>query len=140
MSAPEHQIGIDTTVEASISDALKKAHRIRWVGVAVVGIVLVTTIALLVSLLVTSERRLNSIEMSVQLAQSRLISSCRFYADLAPLPITVNPATHTASELAVRLVIDARRAFIGQGCPGELLAPSISLIRWANYYHLQVPS
>lgn len=63
-------------------------------------------------------------------------SQCRFDADLAGVPITVNPATRRAAPLSVKIVSDARTAWHQAGCPGRLAAPSPSFTRWARFYHL----
>lgn len=63
-------------------------------------------------------------------------SSCRFFADLAGVPITVSPATGRPSLLGVQIVSDSRLAWRGLGCPGTLPPPSASFAQWAKYYHL----
>ncbi len=64
------------------------------------------------------------------------LSSCEFFADLAGLPVAVNPATGKASILGVKIISDSRVAWRGIGCSGSLARPSASLIRWARFYHL----
>jgi len=72
----------------------------------------------------------------VRVLQRAVTSSCRFNADLADLPVTVNPATGKAALLGVKIVADAREAWHGLGCPGALPPPSPSFRRWAAYYRL----
>lgn len=68
--------------------------------------------------------------------QQAAASSCRFFADLAGLPLTVSPATGKASLLGVQIVSDSRIAWRGLHCPGVLPPPSASFTRWAEYYRL----
>jgi len=68
--------------------------------------------------------------------QHAAASSCRFFADLAPLPITTSPATGKASLLGVKIVSDSRLAWRGLGCPGSLPPPAPSFAQWAKYYRL----
>lgn len=63
-------------------------------------------------------------------------SQCHFDADLAGLPVTVNPATGKASVLGVKIVSDSRVAWHQAGCPGRLAPASPSFSRWARFYHL----
>ena len=63
-------------------------------------------------------------------------SACRFFADLAGLPVTVTPTTKKASLLGVQIVADSRLAWRGLGCPGTLAPPAPSFEQWARYYHL----
>lgn len=65
-------------------------------------------------------------------------AQCGFDYDLAGVPVAVNPATHKASVLGVKIVADSRLAWRGLGCTGTLPPPSPSFRRWAAYYH--VPS
>jgi hypothetical protein len=68
--------------------------------------------------------------------QQDAASSCRFFADLAGLPVAVTPATGKAALLGVEIVADSRLAWRGLGCPGALPAPAPSFILWARYYRL----
>jgi hypothetical protein len=68
--------------------------------------------------------------------QHAAASSCRFFADLAGVPITVVPATGKASMLGVQIVSDSRVAWRGLGCPGTLPPPSPSFALWAKFYGL----
>lgn len=68
--------------------------------------------------------------------QQAAASSCKFFADLAGVPVTVSPATGKASLLGVQIVSDSRLAWRGLRCPGILRAPSASFERWAKYYRL----
>lgn len=63
-------------------------------------------------------------------------SQCRFDADLSGVPVTLNPATHQASLLGVKIVSDSRVAWRVAGCPGTLPPASRSFTRWARFYHL----
>lgn len=68
--------------------------------------------------------------------QRAAASSCRFFADLAGVPIAVSPATGKASLLGVQIVSDSRLAWRGLRCPGSLPPPSPSFEQWAKYYRL----
>lgn len=81
-------------------------------------------------------RTVRKLNHTVNKLSREVKSQCRFDGDLAGLPLTVNPATHTASELGVKIVSDSRVAWHQAGCPGRLAAPSPSFARWARYYHL----
>lgn len=63
-------------------------------------------------------------------------SSCRFFSDLAGVPVTVAPGTAKASILGVQIISDSRLAWHGLGCPGVLPPPAPSFVRWAQYYRL----
>ncbi|MHB1954994.1 MAG: hypothetical protein ACYCOU_14755 [Sulfobacillus sp.] len=67
----------------------------------------------------------------------RIAGSCAFFEDVG----TVNVSTsglNKSSEIGVRLVIDARNAFIEQGCPGNLGPPPENLKQLARHYHLHL--
>ena len=69
--------------------------------------------------------------------QHAAASSCRFFADLAGVPISVSPATgKPPARLGVQIVSDSRIAWRGLGCPGVLPPPSPSFMLWAQYYRL----
>jgi hypothetical protein len=67
-----------------------------------------------------------------------VLTSCFQAHDLAPAPVGINPQTHKASILGVRIVADARDQFVKLGCPGRLSAPDPSFVRWAHYYRVPV--
>jgi len=75
-------------------------------------------------------------DREVRAAQRSAAGACKFFADLAGLPVSVNPATGAPSLLAVQIVSDSRVAWRGLGCTGWLPAPSASFERWAKFYHL----
>jgi hypothetical protein len=68
--------------------------------------------------------------------RSALTASCKFDSDLGAAPVAVNPSTGKASVLGVTIISDARVAWRGLGCTGELGRPAPSFVRWARYYHL----
>lgn len=63
-------------------------------------------------------------------------AQCRFDADLGGVPVSINPATHEASVLGVKIVSDSRVAWRLAGCPGTLPRATPSFLRWAKFYHL----
>lgn len=81
-------------------------------------------------------RTVRELDATVRRLGREVRSQCRFDADLAPVPVAVNPATRKASELGVKIVSDSRVAWHQAGCPGRLPPPSPSFARWARYYHL----
>lgn len=102
---------------------IRHYHRLRWYGISVLVVVLAAALAVFGFMVIRDE--------------TRLASSCNFYKDVATAPFT--PPQGHPSQLGVRIVADSRGAFLGQGCSGNLPAPSGSLIHWGNVYHVPVP-
>ena len=68
--------------------------------------------------------------------QAQIRAECKFDGDIGTFPVTINSATGKASLLGVAIVSDARVAWHGHGCTGQIPAAAPSFIRWARYYHL----
>lgn len=73
---------------------------------------------------------------TVNRLQREVHAQCKFDRDLGTVPVTVSPATHTASKLGVTIVSDARQGWRGLACPGMLPPPKPSFVKWARFYHL----
>lgn len=71
-----------------------------------------------------------------------IASSCDFLRPLTVLPVTVPPTATKPPELSVQVIAGAREQYALQCTPTHipLLPPSPSLVRWAAYYHIPVPS
>ena len=93
-------------------------------------------VGLLVLTLITGAGNLLASWNEARGVQHAAASSCRFFADLAGVPIAVSPATGKPAELGVQIVSDSRIAWRGLGCPGVLPPPSPSFAQWARYYRL----
>lgn len=63
-------------------------------------------------------------------------AACKFYDDLGSAPVASSPATGKPSLLGVTIVSDARVAWTGDGCPGQLAAADPSFTMWAARYGL----
>lgn len=86
-----------------------------------------------------SARSVNDVRYQQDRLHAAVLKLCQFNADLgnaAADPVTLNPATHKASELGIQILADSRAAWRGLGCPGALQAPSPSFTHWAREYHL----
>jgi hypothetical protein len=69
---------------------------------------------------------------------TRLVASCSLYHDLGGLAVKPIPPVTRPSEAIVTIVVDARKAYVGE-CPGPIPPPDPSLVFWAHYYGLTVP-
>lgn len=86
-----------------------------------------------------SARSVSDVRHQQARLHAAVLKLCQFNADLgdaAADPVTLNPATHKASELGIQILADSRAAWRGLGCPGHLRHPSPSFIRWARAYDL----
>jgi hypothetical protein len=99
--------------------------RLRWILTIVVAVILFTA-AIVGGILLRQQ-------------QGELTASCGLYHDLGQLDLKPTPPLKKVGQISVVIVIDARRAFIGQ-CDGNLAPASPSLLFWARYYHLEVPA
>lgn len=70
--------------------------------------------------------------------RTQQIASCAFDSDLGTAPVIVVPPATRAGLLGVKIISDARVAWHGLGCPGNLAAPGPGFVKWARYYHLPV--
>ena len=108
-----------TDIDSQLAATLRAAHRGRWAAV------LATLILLLAGLA--------SLGYTARANMIRLQSSCSFYRVLGTAPVVLSPPT---AKLGVALIIDARRAYAGQGC-GTLPPPSPALVQLAGRYELR---
>jgi hypothetical protein len=70
--------------------------------------------------------------------EQRIESSCRVWKEVGILPVISKP-THQfpqTSKEGLTLILGAREAFVGQGCPGRLPKPSAGLVYLKKLYHL----
>jgi hypothetical protein len=95
------------------------------------GIVVLFALAFLVAVAAVT-----GVVTEVSALQREVRSQCKFDADLAGVPVSLNPATNKPSVLGIKIVSDSRVAWRQAGCPGTLPAPSPSFTRWARFYHL----
>jgi hypothetical protein len=116
----------DQALDRELRAAISRWHRARWIAMGVLLAVLGTAIGLGF--------------YQLEREEARLSASCNFYRDIgvAPLPSAATSKTPIPSALGVRIVVDARASWIGQGCSGTLPPPSPALRHWAAYYHLPV--
>jgi hypothetical protein len=122
------RLHVALTSEPYITEGARRtARRLAW---SLVVLFVITAVIGAANLIYTTQR--------VNAASRADSSSCRFFADLAGLPITVSPSTHTATLLGVEIISDAREAWHGRGCPGTLPPPSASFRHWAAYYRLPI--
>lgn len=110
------------TLDSELLKVVNRWHRTRWIAVGVLAVVLIAAAALGLRQLLID--------------QSRLVASCNWYRDIGTAPISVSPQTHAPSELGIRLIVDARVAWKGQGCPGALPPASPALRHWAAVFRV----
>jgi hypothetical protein len=114
--------------DAELHAALKRFHRLRWVAFGALIAVLVIAGVTGGTVIYHQQRRLDSQQLA-------LFAGCKFFTDLARLPVEpVAPLTRP-SEAVVSIVVDARATAHGLGCP-SIPPPSPSLKKWAAYYHI----
>jgi hypothetical protein len=113
-------------IDQGLANQLQGFHQLRWAGVWTLVVVVLLGLA--------------ALGFVVFHQSQQLVGSCQFYQDLSGAPVAVNPATHKASELSVKIVADSRAAFVQEGCRGGLPAAASSLIYWAGRYHVVVVS
>lgn len=109
-------------LDQNLQAAINQFHRARWIAMGALAAAVLIAITL------------GGIQLAVD--QSRLTASCHWYRDIGTAPISLNPRTNAPSELGVRLIVDARSAFSGQGCAGSLPPASPALRHWAAVYHV----
>ena len=112
-------------LDADLRKQVTKWMRLRWWLTAAVG-------ALLVVGLVIGGFLINQ-------QQNELSASCGLYHDIGQLDVKPTPPLKKVGQISVVIVLDARRAFIGQ-CHGPIKPVTGSVAYWAGYYHLQVPA
>jgi hypothetical protein len=132
--------------------------RRRWVfqqraGVVTLAVVVVLAVVYGWAALSRQNRQINTQQhlivsqaaligaMKAQLTRDerRITASCAFQHTLGVAPLSIQPSTGQPTALGVTIIVEARQAFRGQGCPGKLSAPSRSLVHWAAYFHLPAP-
>lgn len=111
-------------IDYELEHTIKRFQRLRWWSVLALGIVVL--IALVAGGVVLYHQN------------HQLTASCSLYHDLSKLSVTPPPPSKQPSRVTVTIVVDARRAYIGE-CPGDPPPPDPSLVFWAHYYGLTVP-
>jgi hypothetical protein len=111
---------------------VKDIHRARWLVLLIVACLLAGAVVGL-SLVVV---HLNTV---ISRQRAEILSSCKFYRDLAPLPVVNASNSRWPSEFSVTLIIDARHVYQGESCDGPLPAANPTVIRGARHYGLVVP-
>ena len=91
-------------------------------------ILLVVLVGLVATSYVTQRMTLSRVNRTTS-------SQCDFYAVLAAAQTTL---TKESGELAVKLLVDSRRAFLGLGCPGELPEPTRTVRELAAKFHVDL--
>jgi hypothetical protein len=99
--------------------------RLRWILTMLVAAILVAA-AIIGGILLHQQ-------------QDELTASCGLYHDIGQLEVKPTPPLHKVGQVTVVIVIDARKAFIGQ-CAGTLNPATPSLVYWARQYRLAVPA
>lgn len=131
-----------TDLQRDASKLLTSAHRLRWVTIAAVMVMLSISVVFLSVLAFQQHTQIDYLKLLAAKQAKQLDSSCSFYRDLGtvPLPVSVKLTVNGSkpSELGVRLVLHSRYAYTGQGCHGALPGPSAGLIKWAHYYKLPI--
>ena len=89
-------------------------------------------LAVLVGLVVTSYL---TQRMTLSRVNRTTSSQCDFYGVLAEAQSTLTPKS---GELAVKLLVDSRRAFLGLGCPGKLPTPTPVVRDLAAKYRIEL--
>lgn len=115
-------------LDEQLQQTLRRYHRLRWISLAVLGIVILVVLAAVLMFVYAQNKKIN-------VQQTELGSSCFLDRDIAGIPLTAVPPARLPSELLVVIAADARFAYIGSNCPGSL-PPNPSLARWARYYHI----
>lgn len=122
-------------MDAELAGVLHRSRRLMTIiGVAILAL-LVAAIGSDTWLLANAAGESGRVDAIVQTHTSGL---CAFMADLADVPVTVNPATGQASKLGVKIITDARGSFRRLACTGPEPPAAPSLIKWAHFYKLPV--
>lgn len=127
LKLPDRVVVLDA--DAKLQDLITHFHRMRWVAVMMITLLLVAGLCAL-TLIVWDQQRQLSIE------RRQLVASCGFFTDLAGLPIVPVPPAKRPPVTSVTIIADARYAAAGLGC--HLPAASPSLLKWAGYYNIPV--
>jgi hypothetical protein len=106
-------------------------HRLRWISLIALVIMAVLAVSGLGLIVWRQQQQLN-----VQRAE--IAASCRFFRDIASLPVVATPPAKRPSAFSVTLVLDAYRSAAGRRCP-QLPPLDASVRRWAAFYHIPVP-
>jgi hypothetical protein len=123
VTAPPHPRPV-RELDADLAGALRGIQRARWISVTTVIILLAASVGWL----------------GVRLAsrEAELAASCAQWKVLAATPLNPVPPLTRPSQLGIQIVI-ASHASYRAGC-GPLDPLPSSVLRWAAFYHLPVPS
>lgn len=111
-------------IDTELAATLVRFHKLRWW--AVVALAVVMAIAITVGAVTLTHQ------------QRQLVASCSLYSDLGTLSVKPTPPIKKPSQAIVTIVVDARRAYLGE-CGPYIPPASASLLYWARFYHLQIP-
>ena len=111
-------------IDYELRHTIQRFHRLRWWSVAALSVVVV--VALIVGGVIFQHQ------------QRQLTASCALWRDLASLSVKPLPPVRTPSKVTITIVVDSRRAYIGE-CPGPVPPPDPSLVFWAHQYHIPIP-
>jgi hypothetical protein len=114
--------------DTELHKALTGYHRLRWVVFGVLFTLIIMTVLIGASVIYHQQREIDA-------QRAALTAGCNFFTDLARLPVDPVPPLKRPSEIIVSLVVDSRLSALGLGCPG-VPPPSVSLKKWAAYYHI----
>jgi hypothetical protein len=118
---PTSTAALDTDLRVAVA----RWMRLRWLLTMLVGVLLITA-AIIGGYLINQQH-------------NELTASCGLYHDIGQLEVKPTPPLHKVGQISVVIVIDARRAFIGQ-CTGPIDPATPSLTYWARFYQLAVPA
>lgn len=106
------------------------AHRMRWLSVSALIVVLIGVVCFLTSLVLSSQRQ-------IDVQQREISSSCAIWRTVGVVPPSPATPTSAPSLEGVTILVEARNTFLGEEC-GTLPPPSPRLLFWAAHYHLKV--
>ncbi len=117
--------------DEQLAQVVRQYGRIRWVMVIIAGAAVFTILAALGYQQYMTRQQIAKDEI-------RLQASCQVAADIATAPLTISPETKKPTILGVKLLVDFRNAYIGQGCPGHLPPIEPLLAQWASRYGITI--
>lgn len=112
-------------IDAKLVKTMTSIHRIRWIAIMVLGILVVIAIGTM------------AIVISAQ--QDQLRSDCEVWGSLSGLPVTIPQGAKRPAQFSVVIIAESRVAFSGKGC-GKLPPADPSELHWAAYYNVKVVS
>lgn len=107
-------------IDARLMKTISGVHRLRWIALIVLGVVLASAIAVMG--LVISDQ------------QTQLRSDCALWRSIGTLPVQILPGATKPTLFNVTIIAESRAAYIGQGC-GKI-PPNPAEKLWADYFHI----